>query len=69
MLATLSVALIAPALALPGDFDKNGRVDSADLGRLIAAWNTTAARYDLNEDGAVDAADIGLLVGYWGDCP
>ncbi len=52
-----------------GDFDLNGRVDSADLGRMIAAWNTTAGRYDLNEDGTVDAADIGLLIGLWGECP
>ena len=53
----------------PGDFDRNGRVDSADLGLLIAAWNTKAPRYDLNEDGAVDAADLGLLIGAWGECP
>jgi parallel beta-helix repeat protein len=53
----------------PGDFDGNGRVDSADLGLLIAAWNTKALQYDLNEDGAVNAADLGLLIGAWGDCP
>ncbi len=51
-----------------GDFDRNGRVDSADLGLLIASWNTKAPRYDLNEDGAVDAADLGLLIGAWGPC-
>ena len=51
-----------------GDFDQNGRVDSADLGLLIAAWNTDADRYDLNSDGSVDAADLGLLIGAWGVC-
>ena len=52
----------------PADLNGDGVVDSADLGLLIAAWNTADADADINGDGAVDAADLGLLVGAWGDC-
>ena len=55
-------------LDCPADLNGDGVVDSADLGLLIAAWNTADAVADINGDGAVDAADLGLLVGAWGDC-
>ncbi len=55
----------------PGDLNLDDRVDSADLGLLIAAWNTDGsivAGSDINEDGIVNAADLGLQIGNWGDC-
>jgi hypothetical protein len=57
--------------ACPGDLNLDDRVDSADLGLLIAAWNTDGsivAGSDINEDGIVNAADLGLQIGNWGDC-
>ncbi len=57
--------------ACPGDLNLDGRVDSADLGLLIAAWNTNGsivAGSDINGDGIVNAADLGLQIGNWGDC-
>ena len=52
----------------PADVDGSGTVDSADLGLLIAAWDTTDAAADLNQDGNVDSADLGLLIAAWGIC-
>ncbi len=55
----------------PGDLNGDDRVDSADLGLLIAAWNTDGsivAGSDINEDGIVNAADLGMQIGSWGEC-
>ena len=52
----------------PGDIDGNGRIDAADLGLLIAYWNSSNPDADLNDDGIVNAADLGLMVAVWGDC-
>ncbi len=57
-------ALVAPAAAIPGDFDGDGDVDAFDLG----IWQTgfgitqgaTPADGDADEDGDVDAFDLGL---------
>lgn len=54
-----------------GDLNLDNIVDSADLGLLIAAWNTDGsivAGSDINGDGIVNAADLGLQIGNWGDC-
>ncbi|HMN95219.1 MAG TPA: hypothetical protein PKC43_02530 [Phycisphaerales bacterium] len=51
-----------------GDIDDSGVVDGADLGLLLAAWDTSAPCADLNGDGTVDGADLGLLLGSWGPC-
>ena len=51
-----------------GDVTCNQVVNAGDLGRLLSAWDTAQARYDLNEDGIVNAADLGLLLGSWGPC-
>jgi parallel beta-helix repeat protein len=50
-----------------GDFNKDGFVDSADLGLLLAQWGTVGSG-DLNNDGVVNAADLGLELAYWGPC-
>ena len=55
-----------------GDITGNGVVDAADLGILLAVWNTdgkSAPEADINGDGTVNAADLGILLGAWGPCP
>ena len=53
----------------PADLDASSRVDAADLGLLIAVWNTNDAQADLDGSGTVDSADLGLLIAAWGPCP
>jgi uncharacterized membrane protein len=48
-----------------GDLDHDGDVDGADLGALLAAWQTPAITPDLNFDGIVDGADLGVLLSHW----
>jgi hypothetical protein len=54
-----------------GDITGNGVVDAADLGILLAVWNTDGKNVpeaDINGDGTVNAADLGILLGAWGSC-
>ncbi|MEE2973239.1 MAG: VCBS repeat-containing protein [Planctomycetota bacterium] len=51
-----------------GDIDGDGGVDAADLGLLIAVWNTNDPAADLDGSGTVDSADLGLLIAAWGSC-
>ena len=53
----------------PADFDGNQLVDSADLGILLTAWQTTSATHDLTGDGVVNGHDLGLILALWGGCP
>ncbi|MDC0991993.1 right-handed parallel beta-helix repeat-containing protein [bacterium] len=53
------------------DLDRNGYVEAADLGLLIAAWGTDGSVIDdsdLDGDGYVLASDLGLLIASWGPC-
>jgi hypothetical protein len=50
---------------VPGDLNNDGVVDGADLGLLLAAWDTSDAAADLNDDGVVEGADLGILLGAW----
>jgi hypothetical protein len=45
------------------DLNGDGVVDGADLGLLLASWDTPDA--DLNGDGTTDGADLGLLLASW----
>ncbi len=45
------------------DLNGDGAVNGADLGMLLAAWNTPDA--DLSGDGTTDGADLGLLLAAW----
>ncbi len=54
--------------ACPADLTGDSNVDGADLGLLLAAWDTADANADLNDDGNVDGADLGLLLAAWGAC-
>lgn len=55
-----------PANPCPADFNGDGIVGGADLGLLLAAWDSS--RGDLDGDGTTSGADIGLLLAAWGDC-
>lgn len=49
----------------PADLNRDGVVDGADLGLLLAAWDSSDEIADLNDDGVVDGADLGLLLAAW----
>lgn len=53
-----------------GDLNDDGRVDSADIGLLIAVWGTDGEPVgaDITGDGDVNSADLGLMIALWGDC-
>ncbi len=51
----------------PADLSRDGSVDGADLGILLAAWGSSGPG-DLNDDGVVDGADLGMLLAAWGPC-
>lgn len=51
-----------------GDLDADGVVDGADLGVLLAAWDTGSPLADLTGDRLVDGADLGVLLAGWGPC-
>ena len=55
----------------PSDLNGDSKVDSADLGLLMAAWGDCrpSCTADLDDSGFVDAADLGQLIVAWGDCP
>ena len=67
--AAVGSPIPAAAQSCPGDYDLDGRVGAADLGRMLGDWGVGDPRFDLNGDGLVDSADLGLLVAVWGDCP
>ena len=48
-----------------GDINGDGRVNGADLGLMMGAFNGTEAAFDLNHDGIVNGADLGLLLSHW----
>lgn len=47
------------------DLDGNGRVDSADLAIVLAAWGTAERLPDINDDGLVDPLDLGEVLAAW----
>lgn len=51
------------------DINRDGRVDSADLAAILAAWGPcqpgSACAADLDRDGVVDGRDLSVLVGSW----
>lgn len=75
----ISTALEAPSLpeidafadvrpaadVIDADFDDDGRVDGADLTRLLSSWGSAASAYDLVEDGMIDGADLTRLLSEW----
>lgn len=49
----------------PADFNGDGRVNGADLGLILSAFNSATALYDLNHDGLVNGGDLGIFLGSW----
>jgi hypothetical protein len=62
----LEVAAIPPDCV--ADLTGDQRVDSSDLGLLLAAWGTNGIA-DINGDETVDSADLALILVAWGNCP
>lgn len=50
----------------PADFNRDGRVNGADLGMLMSGWNSTTSLFDLDGNGIVAGADLGMLLEAWG---
>ncbi len=47
---------------VPGDFDRDGERNAADLSAYIDAYDHNAPRADRNRDGVVNAADLELFL-------
>jgi hypothetical protein len=47
------------------DLDGNGRVDSADLAIVLAAWGTSQELPDIDADGIVGPLDLGGILAAW----
>jgi hypothetical protein len=55
-----------------GDLDRDGCVDQADLGILLADWGCTGGNCpgDCDNDGVTEQSDLGVLLAHWGTtCP
>lgn len=51
----------------PGDVDRSGHVDFADLLALLAAWGPCEeCPEDIDGNGTVDFGDILIVLGNWG---
>ncbi len=50
---------------VPGDFNKDGYVNSLDFSAMSGAWNTSNTLYDLNKDGTVNTLDYSIMVRNW----
>ena len=48
------------------DLNKDGIVDGADLGRLVASFMQADSAADINGDGIVDQSDLGILISQFG---
>ena len=63
----------AVRVLIPGDINRDGVVDSADLGILGMAWgafrgdSNYRADADLDHNDVVDSTDLGILGAHWGD--
>lgn len=57
--------------ACAGDFNRDGRVDGADLPIVLSSWGRCAppCPADVNGDGIVDGADLSAVLSSWGQCP
>ena len=64
----LDVLVLGTEKAAPlfGDLNGDGRVNSADIGLIIAAWGICeGCPADLDGDGMVNSADLGLAIARW----
>jgi hypothetical protein len=64
---TISVAYPDQLAACIADINRDGKVDTADLGMLVGQFGAQCpCTADLNGDGVVDTADLGILIGAFG---
>lgn len=54
-------------VGLPGDINRDGRVDGGDLSFILSAWGTDATRPDVVFDGVVGVADLSYVLARYGD--
>ncbi|MDG2032060.1 MAG: hypothetical protein P8J45_13765 [Phycisphaerales bacterium] len=57
------MATVAFDPCLAADYNCDGRVDGADLGRLIGFWEQPQT--DIDGDGTTDGNDLVILLGHW----
>ena len=63
----ISISCVPIGGGCPEDLNGDNLINGADLGLLLAAWNTAEA--DLNGDNLTNGADLGLLLAAFGnDC-
>jgi len=55
----------APVNYASGDLNRDGRIDSADLGQLLSAWGIVNPLLDLDNSGLVDSGDLGVILSGW----
>ncbi len=63
--STITTTTPPPTTFLPGDFNKDGVVNTIDFSLMAGAWNTNNATYDLNKDGTVNTLDYSIMVQNW----
>ena len=56
---------IREPVVFAGDLNGDGVVNGADLGLLLASWDTNNPTADLDDNGIVNGADLGLLLASW----
>lgn len=59
-----------PGLTFPGDIDGDGKIDGADLSRLLGGWGALGADGSLHganllHDDLINGGDLSLLLGHW----
>ena len=66
---TVTVTFNVLAADIPGDANRDGKVDGSDVTILAGNWQTlTGATWDMgdfNGDGKVDGSDVTILAGNW----
>lgn len=66
---TSASATLTVGTTCPGDADRNGRIDGADIGLTLASWGPCAGcPADSDGNGAVDGLDLANLLSGWGPC-
>lgn len=65
----LDAAAAVAATPVPGDVDRNGAVNGADLAIVLGSWGPCPegdpCMADVDRSGAVDGVDLGLVLGGW----
>lgn len=65
LLVAAAPALAGPRADCPGDFNRDGLVNPADIAGFINAWLVADPAADFDGDGAVLPADVAVFVNAW----